>query len=126
MSRFHAGLFACSGCDIHRSRTDDDRGRGGSGLIRMLRRVGVLWKNFRSLVYSVVLCCDRILWESVLDLIRLEREFAYEPPIDFSRSFNRELRIRGSDLTTWELGVTRALQIHGSISEVFSMSATSE
>jgi len=67
----------------------------------MLRQVsGALRWNARSLVYLMVLCCDRILWGSVLDLIRVESEIAYELPINSDRSFSRELRIRGSNLTT--------------------------
>jgi hypothetical protein len=68
-----------------------------------------------SLVYLLVLCCNRILLGSVLDLIKVERENAYEFPTSFGLSFSRELPIRGNNLTTWELGVTRTLRKRKSV-----------
>ena len=69
----------------------------------MLGQVGGLLRwNARNLVYLLVLHCDRVLFGSVLNLIKVEREIAYKLPINFSRPFSRKLRIRGSNLTTWK------------------------
>ena len=52
---------------IHHDRTNDDRGRGESRLVWVLRWVsGTLWWNARGPVYPVVLRCDRMYWGSVL------------------------------------------------------------
>jgi hypothetical protein len=72
------------------------------------RASGVSRWNGRNVVYLLMLHCYGILLGSVLNLGKIERGTAHELSINSNHPFSCKLRVRGSNLATWEREVTHA------------------